>query len=258
MIKTLKSEFEVGEPIYGVVNQMNAIMNIPITDNPNPTVMLGYFVSIDGDPIASKEVGTFAQVVPGAMFSREFNDTYDSSPFTICLIPSESDIYKSNVNKQGSYKVFTQALSEKEIGYHEVKVEIRFMDDNKISDPIASGRFNININKSINYQAASRFPAAKMNNESLTQSMIKALKDGGWDYSVKKINIVESEWQIHRNNFGYITKRTIDAYVGFALSDGTCKVFNLSFKQDYDGTKYGSTQMNGTGQSYIANCEEIK
>lgn len=257
-IKTENNTFEGNDPIYGVIQFENSIMNTPITDNPGTTVQLGYFVTINGKPIESKEVGSFAIPIPGAMFTREYNDVYDLQPITLCLIPSESDRYKSNVNKQGPYRAFSAGLAEAGIGAHEIEVSIRFMDGGNISEPIAKGKFTLILKSLSNFTPASRFPAAKKTDAALETSMKKALKDGGWDYQVKKINIVETEWEIHRNNFGYITKRTIDTYTAFTLSDGSCKVFNLSFKQDYNGGTYGTTQVNGTGQSYLLDCKEIK
>ena len=257
MIKSANNVFEQDDAIYGVVSFADAIINMPITDNPGTTVNLGYFVKINGKEIISDNKGSFGEVVPGAMFSREYNDVYGTEPIVIVFNPSDNDRYKSNIHKQGASKAFMAGLAKAGIGRHTVSVEIKFMDNGKMSQSISSGSFEIEVKKAISWQATSRFPAAKKNDAALVASMKTALKNGGWNYTVKKINIVETDWEIHRNTFGTITHRSIDTYVGFEMDDKSCKVFNISFKQAYSGS-YGQTQVNGTGQSYVLDCAEIK
>ena len=160
------------------------------------------------------------------------------------------------IAKSGT-KAFMEALATHGQGTHSITFELKFMDQGNVSEAIASGTFTIGITGAIKANLASKFPAAKTVDQSLTNSMIAALKDNGWTYKVKKINITDADWEIHRNGFGNIFKRTIDTYVCFEMPDGKCKVFNISFKQDYDGS-YGKTQTNATGQSYEVNCNEIK
>ena len=256
-IQNATKTFKAEDPIYGVIHFKDAIMNMPIAENPGTTVNIGYFVSIDNQPIVSNLKGTFGDIVPGAMFSIEYNDVYSNEPITIVLHPSDNDRFKSNILKQGPMKAFMPALAKAGEGKHNVTVNIKFMDGGKLSNTIATGSFDIEVSKSIKWEAASRFPAAKKNDAALVESMIKALKDNGWQYTVKKINIVESDWEIHKNAFGTITHRSIDTYVGFVMKDNSCKVFNISFKQVYSGS-YGKTQVNGTGQSFVVDCNEIK
>lgn len=254
-----QTSFDDSDAIYGIATFKDAIINMPLVDNPSPYATIGYFVTINGEQVVSDEKGTFVSVsVPGAMFSKNYTKVYNNDPMPLCLIPSDEDRYKTNREKQGPYRAFMNALAKHGKGIHTIKVDIRFMDQDKVSEPIASGAFTLNITKSLNYSPAGKFPAAKKVDNALINSMKTALINGGWTYNVKKINIIDADWTIHRNAFGQITKRTIDTYVGFEQGGGKCKAFNISFKQDYDGSKYGITQTNGTGQSYELPCSDIK
>lgn len=99
---------------------------------------------------------------------------------------------------------------------------------------------------------------AKMQDDALEASMIQALKDAKWKEEVRGVTITAAEWTAHRDPVhGQITHRTIPADVVAHLEGNSyCRLFSLSFKQPFDGTSYGTTALNGTGDSVKVDCEQ--
>lgn len=98
-------------------------------------------------------------------------------------------------------------------------------------------------------------PDAKLIDAKLSKEIADALIREKWEYEVKQINITSPEWKIHRSVNGTITHRSIDTYVALKNASGVCKRFNLSFKQMYNGSGYGITQVNGVGSVKEIPCK---
>lgn len=100
---------------------------------------------------------------------------------------------------------------------------------------------------------------ALMEDEALEQSMIRALQQAGWKEEVKGITITRTDWEIqHHPISGVPTHRLIPADVVVLYPGKTnCRLFSLSFKQQYDGSAYSSnTELFGTGNSWLVDCEK--
>lgn len=99
---------------------------------------------------------------------------------------------------------------------------------------------------------------SKLEDPELEQSMITALADAGWKEEVRGLTIIESDWTIVRDPVNAnITHRKLPTNVVTHLMGTTdCRLFSLSFKQDYDGANYGKTKLLGVGDSSPVDCEK--
>lgn len=99
---------------------------------------------------------------------------------------------------------------------------------------------------------------AKMQDDALEQSMIDALANADWKEEIKGLTITAPEWSVKRHAVsGEITHRVVPADVVAKLpSKSYCRLFSLSFKQAYDGADYGTTELNGVGDSVKVDCEK--
>lgn len=254
-----KKTFKIGEGIYAVAKMQTQIVNTKINgENPGNSVNLGYFVKINGEPVISNRAGRFAEAVPGAMFTRSVGggEMYENDKlyFVVMADAKHPRLNVAEVNSPG--KAFMKGVMKAGTGTHKVEVELRYSYNGAVSEPISKGNFTLVVDKLPTLDLDGEMPQAKMNNPALVKSMTAALANGNWKYKVLKINIVETDWEIHRNDFGRITHRSIDTYVAFKMDDEKCKAFNISFKQNFADSGYGTIQVNGTGDNYEISCEK--
>ncbi len=96
-----------------------------------------------------------------------------------------------------------------------------------------------------------------MKNAQLEKEMVAA-SDHDNDKPLRAV-ITANEWTIHRNPIsGAIEYRTINAALATKrVSDGTCRIFYVSFKQMYNGGSYGKTQHHGVGDNEEIPCENV-
>ncbi|MGB4654453.1 MAG: hypothetical protein WBH98_03360 [Bacteroidales bacterium] len=66
-----------------------------------------------------------------------------------------------------------------------------------------------------------------------------------------KAIIKHADWNYTRNAFGHIVDRYQTAFIIFKMSDGTHRMVDIGFKQLYDGSRYGKTQLRGIGMLNI-------
>ena len=102
-----------------------------------------------------------------------------------------------------------------------------------------------------------RMPKAKISDPSLEASMISAMADQNWSEKALKAVITGDSWITHRDVYGSIIFREMYAALAFKSPDGTCKVFYMSFKQDYNGASYGKTKYYSVGGSEEIKCENV-
>ena len=91
-------------------------------------------------------------------------------------------------------------------------------------------------------------PKAAISNPKLEAEMIAIAKTIYEDGRVPVKAIIKNpDWTITRNSFGVIIDRFQTAYIIFKMTDGTHRMVDIGFKQLYDGSKYGKTQLRGIG-----------
>lgn len=62
-----------------------------------------------------------------------------------------------------------------------------------------------------------------------------------------KAVIKNPDWTYTRNAFGVIIDRFQTAYIIYKMTDGSYRMVDIGFKQLYDGSSYGKTQLRGIG-----------
>ncbi|PLX29487.1 MAG: hypothetical protein C0600_08700 [Ignavibacteria bacterium] len=101
-------------------------------------------------------------------------------------------------------------------------------------------------------------PSPAMRNAGLEKQMKAALKDWSPKKPIKVI-ITDRDWTIqHHPVTGAVVSRTINTTTVFKLPDGSCRYFEISFKQQYAGGKYGKAQQFGVGDSADILCSKVK
>lgn len=99
-----------------------------------------------------------------------------------------------------------------------------------------------------NVNKTTEIPKAATSNPKLEAEMI-AIAKGIYDdgrVPVKAI-IKYADWNYTRNAFGVILDRYHTAYIIFKMSDGSHRMVDIGFKQLYNGSSYGKTQLRGIG-----------
>ncbi|MGI6342118.1 MAG: hypothetical protein ACOXZ9_03945 [Bacteroidales bacterium] len=66
-----------------------------------------------------------------------------------------------------------------------------------------------------------------------------------------KAIIKHADWNYTHNAFGQIVDRYQTAFIIFKMTDGTHRMVDIGFKQLYDGSRYGKTQLRGIGMLNI-------
>lgn len=171
------------------------------------------------------------------------------------------------VSKTRGAKVYTKALSELSPRVHKIKVTL---EKSGGTEPIAEGEFELDctqglekiaeIAKELELKSQSQvtMPSPAQSNPELEKAMLEAIKNAGWKETPLKAVIIDKDWNIHRNILGVILFRSIRAEVAVKTPEGICRLFSLSFNQNYDGKSYGKTELYGVGGSQDMPCENVK
>ncbi len=103
-----------------------------------------------------------------------------------------------------------------------------------------------------------RMPKAAQSNPQLEGAMLNAYANSGWTETPLRVVITDAGWTIA---YDELTKKILFRKIGTSLAvkkpDGTCRIFNVSFKQDYKAGTYGATAFHGTGDSYNIDCVNV-
>ena len=79
-----------------------------------------------------------------------------------------------------------------------------------------------------------------------------------WKETIKDAYFTSADWTITRNRLtGVITGKVIRGYITMTHPDGRCRFQHVSFRQDFDGSKYMNFHMTGVGPIYDLKCGEI-
>ena len=238
----LKNVFKAGETIYAMIYFEGSINEVSANNNTFTVNML-----VDGN---SKVSHTYKA-------ETEFRD---KSYYMIEIAPVPEN-FKTN----GGIK-FTTALSELSPRGHKITMEI---SSGYGREPVASGEFDLDGASGLNTYATNvakmkdmklekiRMKKAKMKDASLEKSILKAITSAGWKEKPLRAVITDEEWTYEKNILGVIISRVINAQVAVKREDGSCAIFWLSFKQDKNGSKWGTTKLNGVGGSDDIKCKNV-
>lgn len=103
-----------------------------------------------------------------------------------------------------------------------------------------------------------RMPKAEQNNPALESDMKRVLKEVYPDWTVLRLVIAEKNWTIEKNSItGEIEYRHIGTSVAIKDQSGECRVYWVSFKQNYADGKYGELWKHGVGDNKKIKCENV-
>lgn len=153
-------------------------------------------------------------------------------------------------------------------GKHKLKlVYVPFISNSIGNDftfkPIAEGEIEMIVKNAIldKNDPDVCMPPAKMNDKGLESKILNFVKSKGFKIEPKKVKLAYDKWSIKRNEYGIITKRYIDAYVGY-IKDGKCKYIYLDINQDYNGKGYQDEIYYTTGidldKDKVISCDCLK
>ena len=101
-----------------------------------------------------------------------------------------------------------------------------------------------------------RLPSGGALNTAALQQQTMKLWNG--DETPLRALITSDDWETHRNEYsGVIEYR--DAWTAIAVkrTDGTCAIFYMAIRQDYNGSAYGSTIFGAMGDNEEISCENV-
>jgi hypothetical protein len=242
----------------------------------NPGAMLNKFVA--GDFIYGMMYlkGTFKELTQGGYkvsmkifvdgnekVSRDFEIPREKWEWTYLSTEIVAD---PKISQTKGTIQYAKALSELSPRKHKIKVQ--FVGEYGDRNILSEGEFELDcsegldklvkIAKDLENKELSQVFMSKpeMKNAQLEKEMLAALSD--WKEKPLRVVILDNDWTAHRNAIsGAIENRTIQTEVAFKTPEGDCKIFWLSFKQDYDGKKYGKTKQWGVGDNKIIPCENV-
>jgi hypothetical protein len=103
-----------------------------------------------------------------------------------------------------------------------------------------------------------KMPAARTTNPAMEAEFRKAFEGTGWGENIMKINLLDTDWHIERNELtGVILSRYQTAAIAAKQKTGRCMLYTFSIKQEYNGSGYGSSRRDSHGSNEIS-CENVK
>jgi hypothetical protein len=103
-----------------------------------------------------------------------------------------------------------------------------------------------------------KMPAALTTNATMDKEFRKAFEQTGWGETILKVNLLDTDWHIERNELtGVILSRYQSAAIAAKQSNGRCMLYTFTIKQEYNGSGYGSSRRDSHNSNQIA-CENVK
>ncbi len=169
------------------------------------------------------------------------------------------------ISEQSGCVEYSKALSAVSPRTHTVRVEFWNNDYTKL---LASGEFNLDATQGLDVLQQNarklsqkaldkvRMPAAGMQNASFEQVIKKDWTNER--YKALRAVIYDKDWKIQRNAItGVIEHRYVWCAVAVKTNEGDCKIFYVSYKQDYAGGSYGAFKSWGMGDNELINCDHV-
>lgn len=243
------TEFNQGDAIYGRGYLEDCLYNLSIDSgnndclNPNNEFELRLLVNGEGF---------------GKLYENYFPDQ-DWTTFQVTLALSDGD-REDRINKGISAKWATVA-NKLAIGKYDITIEFWGGKPGCELIKYAEGSFVFNKTSGESVSGSGeKVPPHKMLNPKLSKEMIEEVKAEGWkNESPIYVVIIEPDWRIIRDAWGKITAREINTFVILKDNDGNCRANDISFRQFYNGKKYGNTRFYGLGlRSIPVNCTDYQ
>ena len=106
-----------------------------------------------------------------------------------------------------------------------------------------------------------QMPKDKMNDPLLIKhikSILKSSENSAWQGEILKVVIIDNNWFMERDKFtGAVLARYIRAEVA-VRRNGNCWLYHLvTFKQNFNGSKFENMIWDGTGDTIKIPCDKI-
>lgn len=103
-----------------------------------------------------------------------------------------------------------------------------------------------------------KMPPALTTNAAMDKEFKKAFEGTGWGETILKVNLLDTDWHIERNELtGVILSRYQSAAIAAKQANGRCMLYTFTIKQEYNGSGYGSSRRDSHNSNEIA-CENVK
>lgn len=246
--------FTLKDHIYGMANLKKTISELTDGGQPSQTEM-HVTVFVDG-----QEQG----------FDDEYKFYMSPDAFSVKQLSFEILPDPNTASKTEGAIIYANIFSKASARKHKITFRFSAIYLSQRSD-IAEGSFELDlsegqegltnlVNSYKNRASKNVFmPKPAMNDSKLEKEMLAAttpmLKRMGWDGTAMKAVIIEDGWTIYRHPIsGIITDRRINGAVSVKTSRGGCKLYEITFTQEYDGSKYGTTQTHSTDNGKDIDC----
>jgi hypothetical protein len=239
------SEFKLGQPIYGRGYLAKCLYNFTIEEGDdnclNTESLYELILLVDGKQLGVLHTNSFS------------NQEWTTFQVNLSLSPGDSE---DGLN-QGVTSKWANFVNSMEPGSHLITIEFWAGKSGCTKKKYAEGSFTLVKSSGTKIKGSSpEVPQAQMNNPKLENEMIEAVKNQGWkNESPIDVVILESDWRIIRDGFNNITDREINTFVILKDKNGNCRANDISFRQPYNGKKFGKTSFYGLGlKSIIVEC----
>jgi hypothetical protein len=244
-----ETDFDISDPLYGRVFLEKSLPRLSeVQDNNCYNNNSNFRLKVYADGIDKGFINQ--NYLPGG-------STWTTCQINLTLSPGDNG---DDVNG-GVPEKWAELLKELSNGNHEFKFEFYGGDGDNCLKKFAEGSFALNKTGEQVAGKLKTLPVSLRKDANLEASMIKAINSKGWqNESPVKVVIVEEDWRIIRDLLGNILRREINTNVILKKNDGTCRLTDISFTQEYKGkNKYGITEVYGIGTKNIPfECEAVK
>lgn len=238
---SFKTSFNSNETIYGMMYLKNNLLAIQGSRSMTTKIFANGSVIAEHEWYASPDCmqNTYndAEIMPEPSSAETYGALKFYEAFATMLLPGVNKIKVvltdegNNVVAEGEFDLDCSAGADGIVSRYKELKDIRLeqvrMPDSKISDP------------------------------ALEASMVSAMAAQNWPEKAMRAVITGDSWITHRGAMGEILFREMYAAVAFKTPEGLCKIFYMSFKQDYNGSGYGITKYYSVGGNEEIKCENV-
>ena len=236
----LSDTFSSTDNIWGVIYLKDSFMNLTQSNK----YEVNQYIIVDGNETARYSFRMLPEKIKQTFLKTEI------------IVPPDKALTKG-------VKHYVRGFSGITEGRHDVKVAMRIRDDT-----VAVGSFTLDCNDGTEY-------IKELNNDYETKSMKSlmmpkpVIRDVVLEADILnsitdlpgtalKAVITDNGWTLIKNLSGEPVFRTINSAIAFRKPEGNCSMVFISFRQDFDGKKYGKTHKYAIGNSYDIPCENVK
>ena len=270
------NSFANGEPVYGIAylpQPLSAYVQLGDTDvNKKDTIFAMFYTKSEFPGATDFDMETRLQaritVTPEMMNQKTvafavFPDT------KLSITPSEGMSGYNNVKyfiengytKAKQYDVqlkFTISGSNEVVASQPISIDL----SNKAPYLAMKNSYNKALAGAMIAKASDKpLEPAATSNAALQKQFSSLAQSQLGDGKLLKMNILNPSWQVVRNEItGVITHRYMSARGIVKEGEGYCRTRYVLFTQSYNGTGYGSTQVNASGATddWVIPCERAK